>query len=344
MTEKGKEERIIEWLVDRIAKGHLASGSRIPSEYELAEMFQVNKTTANKAVGRLVARNLLKRGRGGAGTTVTSKSIVPRGSIGLLMDMGLVSYYSRLLQGIQRGAFLRGYTLVFFDCFFAASPDFLAYISECDVKGLIATHTDCRIGNESYPLLRLNDMPPLESGTSDYICHDNFLGGKLIAEHILSLGHRKIIYLIQNPLAKHLAARRSGFLTTLREAGIEPVDVCVYVDIQDPFAFEERLRNCYPEVTAVCCDGDNIAISILHALEKRGWSVPRDISVSGFSCLPEYQRLVRITSVDEKPLEFGNRAANLLADRIEQKITDPLNLSIPVELSPGETTAPPRKI
>ena len=65
-----KEDQLIIALEQAILNGELAPGSKIPSEYELADTWQINKQTANKAVSRLAARGLVIRQKGRGGTIV----------------------------------------------------------------------------------------------------------------------------------------------------------------------------------------------------------------------------------------------------------------------------------
>ena len=67
---ESKTQQLFQQLRERIESGIYPVGSRFPSEYLLADEFEVNKKTANKAVDMLVSIGLLRRGTGGAGTVV----------------------------------------------------------------------------------------------------------------------------------------------------------------------------------------------------------------------------------------------------------------------------------
>src|SRR5258708_9448425 len=72
-----------------------------------------------------------------------------------------------------------------------------------------------------------------------------------------------------------------------------------------------------PEVTAVLCGNDQMALGVLRALAERGRRVPGDVSVVGFDDVPEAAFfLPPLTTVRQNFGELGRRALHLLLDRI----------------------------
>jgi len=68
--------QIFSWLRDQIVSGHLAHGAQVPTEFELAESFNVSRITSKRALDELAAEGLVERRRG-RGTHVIHRS-VPR--------------------------------------------------------------------------------------------------------------------------------------------------------------------------------------------------------------------------------------------------------------------------
>ena len=64
-------QQIVEALLDRIEKGDLAPGDRLPSERALSEEFDVNRRTLRNALAVMERRGMVER-RQGAGTFVTN--------------------------------------------------------------------------------------------------------------------------------------------------------------------------------------------------------------------------------------------------------------------------------
>ena len=342
-TEKNKTAAIARWLTEEIGKGRFRIGDKIPSEYELAERFSVNKKTANKAVSELVVRKLVERRRGGGGSIVCGSPSLQKGNIAVFIS-GRVSYYYNLLFGVQEGAFRRGYNLYFYSS--SDITDFsvaLNRLRTVDISGVIVTHLQDFPADVPFPVLWVNDVPSDSRGCS-LIHHDNYAGGKMLAEHLVGLGHRKIIYVAQNNVMKPLLDRCRGFMDVLKKSGIEALSHELFSNVSlSAREFTDRLLRRFPEATAIACDGDNTAMSIYLALRDSGVKIPEDHSLTGFSCLSEVQSLVRITSVDERPCRIGAYAAELLADMIEGRIAEPVNEVFSMEFSVGCTTGAVRK-
>jgi GntR family histidine utilization transcriptional repressor len=71
VSNKPRYQQIKDFIVDAIHQGTYLSGSKIPTEIELAARFEVSRMTANKAIRDLVQDNLLVR-YAGLGTFVTA--------------------------------------------------------------------------------------------------------------------------------------------------------------------------------------------------------------------------------------------------------------------------------
>jgi GntR family transcriptional regulator len=62
------------YIIDKIEKGEYSIGDKIPSENELAKMFNVSRITSNKAVSDLEVMGIVERIRG-KGTYIKSKNL-----------------------------------------------------------------------------------------------------------------------------------------------------------------------------------------------------------------------------------------------------------------------------
>ena len=317
-TGKNKTTVIAEWLAKEIAEGRFRPGDKIPSEYDLAERFSVNKKTANKAVSELVVRKLVVRRRGGGGSVVCGTPGLLKGKFAVFMS-GRISYYSNLLHGFQEGAFRRGY-----DLYFYSSPDVTDFtlalnrLKAEDPSGVIVTHLQEFPADLPFPVLWVNNVPP-NLRSCNRLCHENRAGGRMLAEHLAGLGHRRIVYVAQNNVEQPLLERCRGFQEVLKERGVDLLSVELFSNESlTAREFTERLLRRFPEMTAIACDGDHIALSILLALRESGIRVPEDLSLTGFT-------------------------AELLADLVEGRTQAPVSEMFSVEFSAGRTTGPVRE-
>jgi DNA-binding LacI/PurR family transcriptional regulator len=116
---------------------------------------------------------------------------------------------------------------------------------------------------------------------------DNLAGAAMATRHLLELGHRTV-YHIGGP-ASWLDARdrRDGWRQALRAAGA-PEPEMPSGDWSARSGYEIGLQLATrPEVTAVFCANDSMALGFLRAAAERGRELPRDLSVVGFDDVPE---------------------------------------------------------
>jgi LacI family transcriptional regulator len=152
---------------------------------------------------------------------------------------------------------------------------------------------------------------------------DDLLGGRLAAEHLLSLGHRRIVYLGGVFEPGTVKRRRQGVYQAVQAAGLDPGEVVVdlRVPIHPPPLVEaataavDRILAMRPVRTAVLCLNDTAALGVLHGLNAAGVSVPEEISVVGYDDLPFTAGLApALTTVNQPKYQLGRAAADLLLD------------------------------
>lgn len=149
---------------------------------------------------------------------------------------------------------------------------------------------------------------------------DDVLGGRLAAEHLLALGHRRIAYLSGSVNAVSVKQRRAGFFQALAAVGLDPEEVLldVRMPIEPPELAPqalEQILSASPRPTAVLCVNDTVALDVLRGLERAGVRVPADMSVVGYDDLPFAARLSPpLTTVAQPTYQLGYTAADLLLD------------------------------
>jgi LacI family transcriptional regulator len=120
---------------------------------------------------------------------------------------------------------------------------------------------------------------------ADTVQPDNTDGGRLIAEHVLDLGHRRLAILSGSLGLTTVTDRLAGVHETMRAAGVDPDGVPV---IEEEFtrdggrAGTTRILAEHPDTTAVLALNDDMAIGCLSELRRARISVPGRITVTGF--------------------------------------------------------------
>ena len=146
---------------------------------------------------------------------------------------------------------------------------------------------------EKIPLVVISNRDKVKV---DAINQDNTKVGRLMARHLLDLGHRKVAF-IAPPLTKRQEQRSrrvEGFVREFERAGLgESVTIKAADDHWDEVlpSIDSEYRIGYNltkellaegiEVTAIAGLNDMIAFGIIDALQEEKYKVPGDVSVLG---------------------------------------------------------------
>jgi len=137
-----------------------------------------------------------------------------------------------------------------------------------------------------------------------------------------------------------LAGLRDGFAEVGVEWGHIPVIERFDHSIEAGEQGTAELLAAHPEVTAVVCTSDVLALGALQHATEQGLTVPDDLTITGFDGVPEAER-AGLTTVRQPVLEKGRVAGQLLLQRGDRN--RPRRVSLPTELIVGTTSAAPRE-
>ncbi|MFO7683267.1 MAG: LacI family DNA-binding transcriptional regulator [Chloroflexota bacterium] len=163
---------------------------------------------------------------------------------------------------------------------------------------------------------------------------DNFTGGRLAAEHLLSLGKQKIAFLGGPAEEQEVRLRFKGFDSALKLAGlaVDPKRV-VYGDYSSEAGTKMmfKLLDQNPGLDAVFTNSDLVAIGAINAIRERGLRVPEDVSVIGYDdiSLAQYCN-PPLTTIHQNITESGRLLVQNLIQYLETGIIT--NVAVPVEL------------
>jgi LacI family transcriptional regulator len=156
---------------------------------------------------------------------------------------------------------------------------------------------------------------------ADFSGTDDEAGGRMAAEHLLALGHRRLAHVGGEPWVSTYADRRKGFeqAAATRAESVETVG-CSQCDCTGAVG---TLLAGRARPTAIFAASDLMVPGIYAAAEAVGIAVGRDLAVVGFADLSETRTLVPgLTSLRQNPYEIGRQAARLVMDRIEGTAAD----------------------
>ncbi|MGX9901425.1 LacI family DNA-binding transcriptional regulator [Arthrobacter sp. SA17] len=170
--------------------------------------------------------------------------------------------------------------------------------------------------------------------------YDNARGVSAATQHLISLGHRRIVYL--GAAADHSTAedRLRGYCQAMSAAGIEIDPALVPASTFDLDPCQEALEKLIAAgrfFTAVVAARDEIAVRALRVFRRHNINVPRDVSLVGFDDMPLMADLTpSLTTVRVEYRELGRRAGRLISGDIAASTDNVL----PVELIVRDSTGP----
>ena len=146
---------------------------------------------------------------------------------------------------------------------------------------------------------------------------DNAAGAASATRYLLDLGHRTVHHVAGPGSWLDAQERIDGWRATLAEDGApEPPVLTGDWSATSGYELGHRLA-ILPDVTAVFCANDTMALGVVRALAEHDMRVPADVSVVGFDDVPEAgYYLPPLTTVRQDFGEVGRRALGALIERM----------------------------
>ncbi len=176
---------------------------------------------------------------------------------------------------------------------------------------------------------------------------DNREGGRRATEHLLAQGYRKI-GIITGPLTWWEArGRKEGWREALRAAGVEELDRLKAVGDWSPASGEAGLHRLIaqsPDLEAVFCCNDNLALGAMQAARNLGRRIPDDLALIGFDDIPEAAYFhPPLTTIRQGLSEMGKLAVRQLDSMLKgprEPIAEPILRWVIPQLVVRESSSP----
>ncbi len=250
-------------------------------------------------------------------------------TIGLVVPDISNPFFSAIARGVEQVAYTHGYSVLLCNTGEDASRELevLHTLDERYVDGVIV----CGLREDDAPLqqalahfraaVMVNRR--FADETVPAILVDDVLGGYLATQHLLQLGHTAIGF-IAGPTTSYSGIKRlQGYEQALTEAGIERRDDWVHYCIPTVAGGEAAVHSLlanHPELSALFCYNDLIAVSALRACATVGRRIPEDLAVVGYDDIM-LATLVSppLTSCHVPRMELGNQAVSTLLNCINDE-------------------------
>ncbi len=271
-------------------------------------------------------------------------------AIGVLTQQILRTGEAQTTDGVLQAAWDAGYTVSMVQVDRPQSEDMGTAVHRLTaqaVDGLVVVQAG-RAGPEHLVLPAGMPVAVSDSALVGYYpsaSADQVGGVRAAVGHLLQLGHRTVHHITGPADSQSALIRSAAWAACLEEAGREvPEAVPGDWDAAAGYAAGRRLA-ADPEVTAVFCANDEVAIGLVRALHEEGRRVPEDVSVVGFDglALAEYC-FPPLTTIRQDFHRAGVEMVNLVLEQVAHGVQDGRRrIIIPTELVVRGSTAPPAR-
>ena len=152
---------------------------------------------------------------------------------------------------------------------------------------------------------------------------DQERGARLATQHLIDLGHTDIAHLAGSMDWFDGRARKRGWESELREAGLEP-GTCVESDWTPGWAYRQGLRFVAEGLpSAVFAASDHLALGLFRAFAENGVRVPADVSVVGFDDIEGADYFYPpLTTIRQDFTALARRSIDLLLSAVDGRQID----------------------
>jgi LacI family transcriptional regulator len=251
-------------------------------------------------------------------------------TIGLVVPDIANPYFSGIAHGVASVANAEGFGVLLCDCeeFTSLELTMLDVLEEKRVDGVIVAAPRTPTEKLLPTLLRHPNVVVVNRLFQDsegpmargYVMNDDMRGGYIVATHLVERGH-KVIGFLGGPASSYGSKQRmAGFRNALEEHGLalDPDNIRFCTPTVDGGRTSaSQLIQEHPEITALFCFNDLIAIGVLQCCEQMGRKVPDDLAIIGYDDIPMASWVTpTLTTCKVKFEEMGKAAMQLLIDHI----------------------------
>lgn len=376
-----KYKIITQDILDRIQRNDFTYDAPICTEQSLMDEYGVSRITATRALTELLQKGILYRKRGVGSfvaKTVSPGTISPESlsyqspntvpnMVSFLIPFDLTTpLVSEIAKILTEGLSEKGYFMNVYisnasparekanlKMLLSQNPSGIIYLPFRD-KMHFSLINDFVMQNKPVIILdKYTDCPYIYNITSD-----NFEGGRLLTEHLISLGHKNIAFLTTAPIedVSTIRNRFGGYLDTLHQSGLNasPQNL-IYLpcdlgneppeDFPNP-QIAAFLKKAYQQgTTAILTENDVVADYLCRACQHLGYHIPQDFSICGFDDTEFSRRFPGgITTIRQDNPAIAAALLEVLAEALTNPSASAYRKSVPVSLVVRCSTGKPRAL
>lgn len=253
-------------------------------------------------------------------------------TIGIIIPEIIHHFFATVISGIEHVANEKGYNVIvcLSDESFDKEVINMEMLANGSIDGFIMSlsketqnkkdfHHISEVINQGMPVVMFDRV------TNDILCDKVIIDDNLAAfeavEFLINKGFKKIALITTVDYVSVGKLRTEGYIKALKNNGLE-IDENLILRIEDIDScadkIEELLKN--NSFDALFAVNELFAVTAIKTANRLGKKVPEDLSIIGFTdgIISNYSS-PSITTVSQSGIKMGNKAAEMLIDRLESE-------------------------
>lgn len=293
----------------------------------------------------------------------------PKKIIVIICPSMMNPYYATLTQSMEQEARLQGYMTLLFTTYWdkTSEQEILELVENPNIAGVIFSMIPqqpklAEAVSQRVPMVAVGDQNiALKIDTVDI---NNYQAGRILAKHLISLGHKHIAYLSTTLSNEHSSRVRrcqglqdeyahscpDGTVTIISQDASSPYVLYVTdIEHETGYSLGTQCLKEAPHVTAIVAINDMVCYGVRHALLDAGKKIPEDISLCAFDNIyPSNFHGIELTTIELHIAERGRSSIKMLLKKLKGETSSSesyafTRLEYQSFLVEGKTTGPVHK-
>lgn len=326
--EEKRSDCRIDWrsLADGLG---FAGGKRMVTIREVAKEAGVSVATASRALNGL--KNVTRATREKIEAAALRLDYVPHSgarsltrrqtdTIGIILPDLFGEFFSEIIRGIDMVVHAAGKNILLGNMHGSPAETVQAIRAmRGRVDGLLVMPPNSSVdtiggsNNWNIPTVLLN--APARDADMPYVTVDNYAGARLVAEHLVGCGAKRIIHIAGPQNNRDASERERGFRDVIKEKLGEANPVVLPGDFREDAGRDaaHALLSGGTPFDAVFAGNDVMAVDLITELRKAGLEIGKDVLVAGFDDIPLARYVTpELTTVHSDITRLGSTGARLL--------------------------------
>lgn len=178
----------------------------------------------------------------------------------------------------------------------------------------------------------------------DHVGIENTAATRMATQYLADLGHKRIAFFGGSGMGQVRMERIAGYRAVLVERDLGAPVIWASDDNKlSGLDAALALRQAHPEVTALVCNGDMVALGACLALQRLGLMPGKDMSIIGFDDIADAAVATPpLSTLAVSPRQLGRKLARVLLDRLKEPDMPVVTVTVPAQLMVRGTTGQPQ--